>query len=79
MGQALGKTECHRVGHKEEDQRNRRSSGVDRNRVLRPSGNDDLRAKRDELSHERGDLLGPALRVTIFDLEISAHDIASLA
>ena len=39
---------------------------------LRAPGNDDLWAKRDELSHERGDLLGLGLRVTVFDLEILA-------
>ena len=79
MRQALDETNCDRVGHPEEDQRNRRSSGVDLDRVLRPGGDDDLWAKRDELSHERGDLLGPGLRVTILDLKIPAHDIGALA
>jgi hypothetical protein len=42
-------------------------------------GDDDFRTKRDELSHERGDLLGPALRVTILDLKVPARNIAALA
>jgi hypothetical protein len=47
--------------------------------VLWPQGDDDLWTKRDELCHERGDPLGLALRVTILDLEVPAHDIAALA
>ena len=57
MRQALDETEPDRVGHSDENERNGRSSGVDRDRVLRRAGDDDLWAKRDELSHERGDLL----------------------
>ena len=79
MRQALDEADRDRVAHSDENERNCRSTGVDRDRVLRPVGDDDLWAKRDELSHERGDLLGPALRVTILDLEIPAHDIAALA
>jgi len=79
MRQALDEPECNRVGHRDEDERNRRSGGVDRERVLRRLGDDDLWAKRDELSHERGDPFRSTLRVTILDLEILAHDMAALA
>src|SRR5262245_1466921 len=53
MRQALDESECNRVGYRDEDERNRRSSGVDRERVWRRLGDDDLWAKRDELSHAR--------------------------
>jgi hypothetical protein len=42
--------------------------------IQRPSA-----VKQHELSHERGDQLGPDPRVTILDLKIPAHDIAALA
>jgi hypothetical protein len=35
--------------------------------------------KPDELGHERGDLLVPALRITMLDLEVTADDIAAFA
>ena len=79
MCQALDETEPDRVAHRDEDERNRRSSGVDRERVRWRVRDDDLWAECEDLSHERGDFLGPALRVTILDLEILTHDIAALA
>ena len=78
MRQALDETKRDRVGHTEEDERNRRGSGVGRDHVLRRLGDDNLWTKRDELSHERGDPLGLGLRVPILDLEIPAYDIAAL-
>jgi len=48
-------------------------------RVVWPRGDDDLWTKRDELSHERGDLLRLGPRVAILDLEIPAHYITTLA
>ena len=47
---------------------------MDRDSVLRRGGDDDRWAKRDKLSYERSDLVGPALRVTILDLEISSRN-----
>jgi len=79
MRQVLDETDSDRVGHTDENERNCRSSGVDRDRGWRRRGDDDLWTKRDELSHERGKPLVPGLRVTILDLEIPAHDIAALA
>jgi hypothetical protein len=78
MRQALHQTERDRVGHVYKNERNRRSSGVDRDNVLRVEGDDNLWTKRDELSRECGDLLGPGLRITILDLKIPAQDIAAL-
>jgi hypothetical protein len=79
MRQALHEADRDRVAHSDENERNCRSTDVDRDRVWRSVSDDDLWAKRDELSHERWDLLVPALRVTILDLEISTHDIAAVA
>jgi hypothetical protein len=79
MRQTLHEADRDRVAHSYENERDCRSTGVDSDRILRSVTDDDLWAKRDELSHERWDLLVPALRVTILDLEISAHDIAALA
>ena len=42
MRQTLNETKCDRVGHTDEDQRNRRSSSVDRHGVLRVEGDDYL-------------------------------------
>ena len=79
MRQVRDETDPDRVAHGDEHEWNCRSSGVDRDRGGRRGGDDDLWAKRDELSHERWDLLGPAFRVTILDPEILAHDMAALA
>ena len=79
MRQALDQTDCDRIGHTDEDERNRRRIGVDRDRVWRIHGDDDRWTKRHQLSHERGDPLGPSLRITILDLEVPAHDIPALA
>jgi len=76
---ALHETDRDRVARGDENERNSRSTGVDRDRVWRSVSDNDPWAKRCELNHERGDLLVPALRVTILDLEISTHDIAALA
>src|SRR5712671_499630 len=78
MRQALDETERNQIPHVDKNEWNRRSSSVDRDRIWGRLGDDDLWTKRDELSHERGDLLGPDLRVTILDLKIPAHDITAL-
>jgi len=78
MRQALEETDRDRVPHVDKNERNRRSSGADRDRIWRRLGDDDLWTKRDELSRECGDLLGPGLRITILDLKIPAQDIAAL-
>jgi hypothetical protein len=70
---------CDRVAHADENERNCRSSGADRDRVWRRRGGDDLWTKRDELSHERWDPLSPGLRVTILDLELLARVVADTA
>ena len=52
---------------------------MDRDRLLRAHGNDNLWSKRDKLSHERGDPLSLSLRVTLLDLKIPANDMTALA
>jgi hypothetical protein len=79
MRQALDQTDCHRVAHTDEDERNLWRISVYRDSVWRRGGDDDLWAKRNELGCELGDPLGLGLRVTILDLTILAYDIAALA
>jgi len=79
MRQALDETKANRVGHAEENQWNRRSGGVDRDRGIARRGDQNLWTKRDQLSQERRYLLITALIPTILDLNVLPLDIAVCA
>src|ERR1700730_12042137 len=79
MRQALDKTKTDRAGHAEENQWNRRSGGVDRDRGIAHRGDENLWTKRDQLSQERRYLLITALIPTILDLDILPLDIVVCA
>ena len=70
MGQVLDEADRDGVPHSDENERNCRSTCVDRHRVCRSVSDNDLWAKRDELGDERSDLLGPGLCVTILHLKV---------
>jgi hypothetical protein len=79
MRQALDETKANRVGHAEENQWNRRSGGVDRDRGIARRLDENLWGKRDQLSQERRYLIITALIPTILDLDILPLDIAACA
>src|SRR5947209_6604368 len=78
MRQALDQPECDRVGHIQENHRNRRSGGMDGDRGVARRGDDNFWAKREQLSQQRGDLLITAAKVAILDLKVLPYDIAAL-
>src|SRR6516162_7147931 len=79
MRQALREAQSDRIAQTHENQRNRRSSLADRESGNACPSDDNLWTKRDQLSKERGDAVGPTLKVTILDLQILPIDIAVFA
>src|SRR5205814_8415163 len=77
MRQALDETKSDRVGHTEENHRDRWSSSMDRGRGIASRGDDNLWTKSDQLSKQRGNLFSPTLKVTVLNLKIPSYDIAA--